>query len=146
MRLWTYMNIRDQGHPLTLVQCHSDSTFSNFFSLETTRPVEVKFHVVPPWHGRTKVCSNGPGHMTIWPPCSYMEKTLKNLLLWNQMAYDLESWCAALSARVLPSLYKWWCWVDLDLFYVKVKFGPLCCCIGKTMDYSETIVVWYQSW
>ena len=36
-------------------------------------------------------------------------------------------------------------WVDIDLFYGKVKFGPLCFCmekIGKTMDFSETIVVY----
>ena len=40
------------------------STFSNIFSSETTGPIEAKFHVQPPWDGRTKVCSNGPGHMT----------------------------------------------------------------------------------
>ena len=57
-----------------------------------------------------------------WLPCPYMVKTLKNLLLLNQKADDLESWYA----RVLLSLFKWWCWVDLDLFYGKVKFGPLC--------------------
>ena len=39
-------------------------TFSNFFSLETARPIEAKFHVEPPWDGEMKGCSNGPGHMT----------------------------------------------------------------------------------
>ena len=39
------------------------STFSNIFS-ETTGPIEAKFHVEPPWDGGTKVCSNGPGHLT----------------------------------------------------------------------------------
>ena len=39
-------------------------TFSNFFSLETARPIEAKFHVVPSWDGIMKFCSNGPGHMT----------------------------------------------------------------------------------
>ena len=58
------MNIKGQGHSLTLVQGHLASTFSNFFSLETTRPVEPKFHVEPPWDGKTKACSNGLGHMT----------------------------------------------------------------------------------
>ena len=38
------MNIKGQGHSLTLVQGHSDSTFSNFFSGETARPIEAKFH------------------------------------------------------------------------------------------------------
>ena len=38
-------NIKGQGHPLALVQGHSDPTFSNFFFLETARPIETKFHV-----------------------------------------------------------------------------------------------------
>ena len=46
------------------------------------------------------------------PPCPYMIKTLKNLLLWNQKADDLENWYAASDTRVLPSLFKcmnmWW--------------------------------------
>ena len=49
---------------LTLVQGHLDLTFSNFFSLETARPIEAKFHVDHPWDGGTKIYSNGPGHMT----------------------------------------------------------------------------------
>ena len=43
---------------------HSDSTFSNFCSLETVWPIKAKFHVEPLWDGGTKVCSNGPGHLT----------------------------------------------------------------------------------
>ena len=39
-------------------------TFSNVFSCGTTGPIEVKFHVEPPWDGGTKVCIWGPGHMT----------------------------------------------------------------------------------
>ena len=42
------MNIKGQGHSLTLVQGHSDSTFSNLFFLETAWPVEAKFYVEPP--------------------------------------------------------------------------------------------------
>ena len=60
----TYINIKGQGHSLNLVQGHSDSTFSNFFSWETVRLIEVKFHVAPKWDGGTKIYSNGPGHMT----------------------------------------------------------------------------------
>ena len=50
-------------------------------------------------------------------------KTLKNLL-WNQKADDLEGLYAAVSTLVLPSLFKWWPWVDLVLFYGKVNIGP----------------------
>ena len=58
------MNIKGQGHSVTLVQGHSESIFPNFFSLETARPIEAKFHLAPPWDRGTKICSNGPGHMT----------------------------------------------------------------------------------
>ena len=52
----------------------SDSIFLNFFSSITTRPIESKFHEEPPWDRGMKACSNGPGHMTRWPPCPYILK------------------------------------------------------------------------
>ena len=74
-----------------------------------------------------------------------MVKTLKNLLLWNQKADNLESRYATLGTWILTSLFNWWPWVDLDLCYGNVKFCPLCPYVvwekGKTMDFSETIVV-----
>ena len=42
------MNIKGQDHSLTFVQDNSDSTLSNFFSLEIAGPIEAKFHVEPP--------------------------------------------------------------------------------------------------
>ena len=39
-------------------------TFSNIFSSETAWSVNAKFYDEPPWEGGTKVCINGPGHMT----------------------------------------------------------------------------------
>ena len=49
-----YMKLKGQGHSVTFVQGHSDSTFSSFFSLETARLIEDKFHVEPPWDGEWK--------------------------------------------------------------------------------------------
>ena len=89
------MNIKGQGHSLTLVQSHSDSTNSNFFSLKTARPIEAKFHMGPPWDTRPKVYSNGPGHMTKMAAMPIYSKNLKHILLWNRKAGDLESWYAA---------------------------------------------------
>ena len=40
------------------------SAITNIFSSETTWPIELKFHMETPQDGETKVCSNGPGHMT----------------------------------------------------------------------------------
>ena len=84
------MNNKGQCHSLTLVQGHSDSTFSNTFSLETAKLIEAKFYVEPPWDRGTKVCSNGPGHMTKMATVAIHCKKLQNLLLWNQKAHDLE--------------------------------------------------------
>ena len=53
------------------------STFSNIFSSETTGPIEAKFHMEPPWDGGTKVCSNGPGHMTKMAAMPIYGKNLK---------------------------------------------------------------------
>ena len=49
--------------------------------------------VDPPWDGGIKDSSNGlhVGHMTKLAAITIYGKTLKNLLLWNQKADDLES-------------------------------------------------------
>ena len=41
----------------------SDSIFLNFFSSITTRPIEAKFHVEPPWDRGTNAYSNDLVHM-----------------------------------------------------------------------------------
>ena len=71
------MNIKGQGHSVALVQGHSDSTFANFFFLETAKPIEAKFHVEPPWDGGTKVCSNCPDHMINMAAMPIYGKNLK---------------------------------------------------------------------
>ena len=38
--------------------------FSYIFSSDTAWPIKAKFYVEPPWEGGTKLCINGPGHMT----------------------------------------------------------------------------------
>ena len=69
------------------------------------------------------------------PPCPYMVKTLKDLLLQNQLTDDLGTWYVALCMWVLPRLYKLSPWVDLDLFYAKVKFGYIGFCMGKSENH-----------
>ena len=55
------------------------STFPNIFSSETARSIEAKFHMEPPWDGGTKICSNGPSHMTKMAAMSIYGKNLKKL-------------------------------------------------------------------
>ena len=44
---------------------------------ETAWPIKAKFYVEPPWEGGTKVCINGPGHMTKMPAMRIYGKNLK---------------------------------------------------------------------
>ena len=79
---------------------HLDSTFSNFFCSETAGPIEVKFHMEPPWDVRNEnlfKCSRSHDHAHIW--CIYGSK---NLLLRNQEADDLETWYTASGTQELP--------------------------------------------
>ena len=52
-------------------------TFSNVFSSETAWPIKAKFYVEPSWEGGTKVCINGPGHMTKMAAMPIYGKNLK---------------------------------------------------------------------
>ena len=70
------MNISGQDHSLTFIQGHSDSTFSNFFSLENARLIEAIFHVKLPWDGIMKVGTNGLCHMTKMAAMSIYGKNL----------------------------------------------------------------------
>ena len=135
------MNIKSQGHSLTLVQSHLDSTFSNFFSLETARPIEAKFHVELSWDEGTKEYSNCPGHMTSMATIPIYGKNLKKSSSlepkgwwpWN-LVYSIE--------------YYQVCWNDdhgltLTYFMARSNLVPYAFVWekGKTMDFSETIVI-----
>ena len=45
--------------------------------------------------------------------------------------------------QILPRLFKFLPWVDLDTFYPKVKFGHIGFCMGKSENYLflETVAV-----
>ena len=72
-----------------------------------------------------------------------MVKTLKNLLR-NQKADYLETWYAALSAQVLPRCLNDDPGLTLTYFPARSNFVPYAFVWekGKTMDFSETIVVY----
>ena len=116
------------------------TTSANFFFLETTRPIEAKFHEEPPSDGGGRnFVQMAQVTLPIWPPCPYVVKTLK-ILLWNPKADDIESWYVASGARVLSSLFK------LTYFTTMSNFAPYAFVWEKvkTVDFSETIVVlWY---
>ena len=62
-----YMNLYEYQRSRSFIGLGPRSLRFNikiFFCLDTAKPIEAKFHVYPQWDGETKVCSNGPGHMT----------------------------------------------------------------------------------
>ena len=59
--------------------CVCVSTFSNIFSSKTTGPMKANFHIETPWDGGTKVCTNGPGHMTKMAAMPIYGKNLKTV-------------------------------------------------------------------
>ena len=55
---------------------------------------------------------------------------------------SVRGWYVASGTPAYHSLFKWWPWSDLDLFYGKVKFRNLVFSIGKSENsgfFSETI-------
>ena len=58
-------------------RCRRRPPYSNVFSSETAWQIKAKFYVEPPWEGGTKVCINGPGHMTKMAAMPIYGKNLK---------------------------------------------------------------------
>lgn len=56
---------------------HCRSTFSNDFFSETAGPISSLLYIHSPGKGRTKVCSNGPGHMIKLAAIPIYNKTLE---------------------------------------------------------------------
>ena len=74
------MNLYKYQRSRPFIDLHPRSlrfTFSNFFSLETSSPIETKFHVESPWDRGMKVYSNGVCHMTNMATMPIYGKKLK---------------------------------------------------------------------
>ena len=83
---------------LSVVSCQS-TPLKDFFY--TSGPIFFTLHVEP----SVKVCANGHGPLR-WPPCPYMVKILKNLLLQNQESFEAESLYIASGIQGLPNLFQ----------------------------------------
>ena len=70
---WAYRIGRPPSYAVVRRRPHS----LNIFSSETTVPIKVKFHMELLWDRGTKVCSNGPGHMTKMAAMAIYGKNLK---------------------------------------------------------------------
>ena len=86
------------------------------------------------WDGGTKICSNGPGHMTKMTAMRIYGKNLKKIIFSGTKR--LMTLKLGMHHRVL-GLYRGCSnddWIDLDLFYGKVKFGSLSFCMGERLN------------
>ena len=119
------MSIKGQGHYLTLAKDHSDFKIKTCFSRKLLRHLEPNFiwKLIGAWEW--KFLQMNRVIWPRWPPCPYMVETFKNLLLQNQLTDGLGTLYVALGTWVLPRMFKWWPWVDLDLFYSKIKYGKM---------------------
>ena len=82
--------------------------------------------------GEWKIAKMVAVHRPRCPPCPYMVKTFKNLLLQNRGCLGAESLHKSLETGGLPKLLKQMSYIDIWPFYGKVKFASLCICMGKT--------------
>ena len=81
-------------------QCHLHIIFKTQFS-------QKPLHNVLPLGRGTKVCINGPGHMTKMAAMPiYVVKFFKNKFFLNRWTNFNETWYVALGALALHSLYK----------------------------------------
>ena len=88
------------------------------------------------------------GPMTNMAAMPIHNKNLKKLLLWNLKADDIESLYSTSGTRVLPILLKDGRWLALTYFMARSNLVPYAFVWEKvkTMDFSETIVVYDISW
>ena len=90
---------------------------------------------------------------------SHMNKMAATLIMYgknfSKIFYPLnrgpisqEAWYVASGIPAHHSLFKWWPWVDLDLFYSKVKFRNLGFSTGKIENwiFRNYWSLWPESW
>ena len=86
--------------------------------------------------GERKIAKMGMVRWSKWLPCPYMVKTFKNLLQ-NQISPGPKSLHKLWGTGNLPKLLKWWSYVDVWLFYSKIKFASPRICMGHIHLYWQ---------
>ena len=90
--------------------------------------------------GEPKIAKMVVVHWPRWPPCPYMVKPFKNLLLQNWGCLGTESVHKSSGTGDLPKLLKRLWYIDIWPFYGKVKFASLSICM------SPITFVWENCW
>ena len=139
MSTWTYEYKRSRSF-IDHVPRSLRSTFSNFFFLETAWPIEAKFHGMREQNIYQMVQVTWPR----WPPCPYMVKHEKFFFSGTKRPMTLK---VCMQNQVLK--YYQVCSNDdpgltLTYFTTRLNLVPYTVVWEKvkTMDFSETIVVY----
>ena len=89
-----------------VIQRGTSTSYEYLFRPVKQCHIHKSFIGISRWDGEMKDCSNCLDHMTNMAAMPIYNKNLKNLLLWNQKAYDIETWYTASGTQVLPNLFK----------------------------------------
>ena len=114
---------------------------SNWIFSDTTVQIWTKFCMKAFRYKEMKIWWHHGGHMTKMATTPINGKNPSKIFFRNRLADFHETQYVASGTPVHHSLFKWWTWSDLDLFYGKVKFGYFGFSLGKvkTVDFLETI-------
>ena len=124
---WTFMNIKGQGHSLTVVQGNSNSTFQASFSSKLLGWLKPNFMWSLHGMGNESEYTNGLCHMTKMAAMPINGTNLKRSSLESKSRWP---WMLVCSIRCL-STTKFVQMMILVWHWHWVKFGPLCFCMGK---------------
>ena len=125
---------------ITRIECLL--AFSNNFSSETTGPVLIKFHVQPPGSRWLKIGLNGTGFMTKMAALPIYGKNLRKSSSPEPLVWLPWNLVCSIRWQSPQSLFKWWLKVDLDQFFIKVKYSPL----EFRMEKRWNIVFFTKQW
>ena len=103
--LWSLFVRRPSVRPCVR-PCVRPLTFSNDFSSEAAEPILLKFQMEPLRLEELKNAKMVAARWPRWPPCPYIVKSFKNLLLQNQECLGAESLHKSSGTRGLPKLLK----------------------------------------
>ena len=84
-----------------------------------------------------------------WHDAGHMTKMAAMPIYGKNPLKIFETWYVASGTPAHHSLFKWWLWSDLDLFYGKVKFGNLGFSMGKSEIsgfFRNYCSLWPESW
>ena len=100
---------------------------------ETTGPIKAKFYILAFRYKEMKNWWHDASHMIKMAAMPiYSKNPLKIFFSRTGRPISTKLGNVASGTPAHHSLFKWWPWSDLDLFYSKVKFGNLGFSIGKS--------------